>query len=142
MTDKVFIDTNIWVYAYLDTDSQPSHYKHLKAVVCLQKLYENSEVIISTQVLNEYYSALLKNKINDADIQKSARQLAIAVEVIALSKQTVTKSYEIKNRYHYSHWDSLIIAAALEHGCTYLFSEDLQNQQTIEDTLIIKNPFL
>jgi predicted nucleic acid-binding protein len=34
----------------------------------------------------------------------------------------------------------LIIAAALESGCTRLYSEDLQHGQQIEG-LIIENPF-
>lgn len=92
MSDKVFVDTNIWVYAYLDTDNTQSHNKHLKAVECLQRLYRDTEMIISTQVLSEYYSALLKNKIDDLDIQESSRQLTQAIEVVALSKNTVTNS--------------------------------------------------
>jgi predicted nucleic acid-binding protein len=142
MTDKVFVDTNIWVYAYLDTDNTQSHNKHLKAVECLQRLYRDTEMIISTQVLSEYYSALLKNKIDDLDIQESSRQLTQAIEVVALSKNTVTNSYLIRNRYRYSYWDSLIIASALEHGCTKLISEDMQNGQFIEDRLSISNPFV
>lgn len=142
MTDKVFVDTNIWVYAYLDTDNTQSHNKHLKAVECLQRLYRDTEMIISTQVLSEYYSALLKNKIDDLDIQESSRQLTQAIEVVALSKNTVTNSYLIRNRYRYSYWDSLIIASALEHGCTKLISEDMQNRQFIEDRLSISNPFV
>lgn len=142
MTDKVFVDTNIWVYAYLDTDNTQSHKKHVKAVECLQRLYRDTEMIISTQVLSEYYSALLKNKIDDLDIQESSRQLTQAIEVVALSKNTVTNSYLIRNRYRYSYWDSLIIASALEHGCTKLISEDMQNRQFIEDRLSISNPFV
>ncbi len=32
MTDNVFIDTNILVYAFLDADNPKSHLKHTKAV--------------------------------------------------------------------------------------------------------------
>ncbi len=99
-------------------------------------------MIMSTQVLSEYYSALLKNKIDDLDIQESSRQLKQAIEVVALSKNTVTNSYLIRNRYQYSYRDSLIIASALEHGCTKLISEDMQNRQFIEDRLSISNPFV
>ncbi|MGZ5031261.1 MAG: PIN domain-containing protein [Methylobacter sp.] len=142
MTDKVFVDTNIWVYAYLDTDNTQSHNKHLKAVECLQQLYRDVEIIISTQVLSEYYSALLKNNISDLDIQESSQQLTQAIEVVALSKNTVINSYLIRNCYRYSYWDSLIIASALEHGCTKLISEDMQNHQLINGQLTINNPFL
>jgi len=49
--------------------------------------------------------------------------------------------YKIKSRYQFSYWDSLIIASALENGCIILFTEDLQHNQMIEETLWVKNPF-
>lgn len=42
--------------------------------------------------------------------------------------------------YALSYWDSLIVAAALDSGCTKLFSEDMQHGQVIEDCLTIINP--
>jgi predicted nucleic acid-binding protein len=141
MKDKVFIDTNIFVYAFLDTDDSSQHAKHLKAVEFLKQFDANSQVIISTQVLSEDYSALLKNKINDEDIQESAKQLVNSIEVVSVSKNIVMDSYSIKNKYRYSYWDSLIISSALQSNCTVLYSEDLQHNQKIEKQLSIINPF-
>jgi predicted nucleic acid-binding protein len=66
MKDKVFIDTNIFVYAFLDSELNPengeSHAKHLKAVDFLKKFHSNSEVIISTQVLSEILQRLVKKQ--------------------------------------------------------------------------------
>lgn len=141
MKDKAFIDTNIFVYAFLDCDKNTDHDKHLKAIELLESFQADDEAIISTQVLNEYYSALLKNKIDDAEIQDSAYQLASAIEVAPLSQATVFQSYAIRNRYQYSHWDALIIASALEQGCTVLYSEDMQHKQLINNQLRVINPF-
>ena len=141
MKDKVFIDTNIFVYAFLDTDDSSQHAKHLKAVEFLKQFDADSQVIISTQVLSEYYSALLKNKISDEDIQESAKQLVNSIEVVSVSKKIVMDSYSIKNKYRYSYWDSLIISSALQSNCTVLYSEDLQHSQKIENQLSIINPF-
>ena len=47
----------------------------------------------------------------------------------------------ICERYGYSVYDGLIIAAAVEGDCTRLYSEDLQHGQIIEG-LRIENPFL
>lgn len=140
MKDKVFIDTNIFVYAFLDSEKNQEHAKHLKAVDFLQQFHSSSEVIISTQVLSEYYSALLKNKISDNEIQDSVQQLGGVIVVAPLSKQTVFSSFVIRNRYQYSYWDSLILASALEHDCAVLYSEDMQHEQKI-DNLTIINPF-
>ena len=46
----------------------------------------------------------------------------------------------IRTRYGFSFYDSLIVAAALEAGCTTLYSEDMQDGQRIEG-LTIRNPF-
>lgn len=142
MKDKVFIDTNIFVYAFLDTDDSIHHTKHLKAVDFLKQFSTDNQVIISTQVLSEYYSALLKNKISDEDIQESAKQLINSISVVPLSKHTVIESYSIKNKYHYSYWDSLIITSTLQNNCSELYSEDMQHHQKIENQLNIINPFL
>jgi predicted nucleic acid-binding protein len=50
------------------------------------------------------------------------------------------RALEIHERYHYSYYDSLIVAAALEAGCTRLFTEDMQDGQRI-DGMTIRNPF-
>ena len=46
-----------------------------------------------------------------------------------------------QSRYGFSFYDSLIVAAALEAGCTRLYSEDLQHGQQIQ-RLTILNPFV
>lgn len=61
------------------------------------------------------------------------------VELISLS--IIRSAHRIKMRYHFSYWNSLIIASALDAGCNILYSEDLQSQQTIENQLQIINPF-
>jgi predicted nucleic acid-binding protein len=47
----------------------------------------------------------------------------------------------VQARYGFHFYDSLIVAAALEAGCTRLLSEDLQHGQRI-DSLTVENPFL
>jgi predicted nucleic acid-binding protein len=53
---------------------------------------------------------------------------------------TVMKAWEIKLRYGFSYWDSLIVATALEADCETLYSEDLQHGQVLEGQLQIVNP--
>ena len=51
------------------------------------------------------------------------------------------RGLSIQERCGFSFYDSLIVAAALEGGCTRLLSEDLQHGQQI-DGLRVENPFL
>ena len=143
MKDSIFIDTNIFVYAFLKNYKRGDDYqKHIKAKELLQSFEDSKRVVISTQVCNEYYSALLKNKISEQYIQDSLKALIEVVEVSAISKSTILKLMDLKNRYRYSYWDSLIISSALENGCSILYSEDMQHNQVIENQLKIVNPFV
>jgi predicted nucleic acid-binding protein len=55
---------------------------------------------------------------------------------------TVRLAWRLQERYRFSYYDSLILAAALSAGCSSLFSEDMQHEQVIEGRLTIVNPFL
>jgi len=58
------------------------------------------------------------------------------------TKITILKACEIAARYQFSFYDSMIVAAALESNCEILYTEDMQHNQIINNTLTIINPFL
>jgi predicted nucleic acid-binding protein len=58
------------------------------------------------------------------------------------SESTIIYACNIAERYNFSFYDSVIIAAAIECGCTVLYSEDLKDRQTIDGKITIINPFL
>ena len=141
MHDKVFIDTNIFVYAYLSVPSDHKDYaKHETARKMLGDFSAEQSVVISTQVCNEYYSVLLRNRIEDSAIQSSLMRIMNHVEVVSVTEETVKRSHEIKNRYHFSLWDSLIVASAIESECSVLYSEDMHSGQLIDGSLRVVNP--
>jgi predicted nucleic acid-binding protein len=55
---------------------------------------------------------------------------------------TVLQAIDLPTVLHFSFWDSLIVAAALESHGTTLYSEDLQHGQVINGRLTLINPFL
>lgn len=55
---------------------------------------------------------------------------------------TILQACRIAERYLFSFYDSLIIAAALESKCYMLYSEDLNPGQIIDSKITIVNPFL
>jgi len=61
--------------------------------------------------------------------------------VTTISITTIHTALDIRERYNFSWYDSLILAAALEGGCDTLYSEDMQNGQEINGQLRIVNPF-
>lgn len=135
---RVFVDTNIFVYAKLRTPQTSAKYR--RAVQLLETL--SDPVVVSVQVLNEFSSVLLKHKVDDATIWDAVQAIAANSKVTSLNWTTVERAWEIKRRYQLAYWDSLIVSSALEAMCTVLYSEDLQHRQVIEGVLHIVNPFL
>lgn len=74
------------------------------------------------------------------------RKLIISLEAMCrvkiISLATIHTALDIRERYGFSWYDSLIVAAALEAGCDTLYSEDMRNGQEIEGRLRIINPFV
>lgn len=137
MKDRVFIDTNIFVYAAIQ--NTVNQQKREKAINLIQ--LTDNEIIISTQVINEFYTILLKNGIADADIQERLLEIIDNTQVENVSMKTIKSSWKIKEKYKYSYWDSLITASDLESNCSILYTEDMQDRQIIDGRLKIINPF-
>jgi len=83
----------------------------------------------------------LKYKITDNQILDFINEIVDNTNVSSQDIGTLKKGWSIKNSYQFSLWDSLIVASALENKCTILYTEDMQHQQIIENTLTIINPF-
>ncbi|MEQ8187562.1 MAG: PIN domain-containing protein [Candidatus Eremiobacterota bacterium] len=136
MKDNIFIDTNIFIYAFLSDDKV----KHEKAIKLLTSK-KDSDISISVQVINEIYSSLLKNKINTDLIERYIFEINQQINISPISFETIKECILLKRKYKYSYWDSLILASALENKCSVLYTEDMQSNQIIEKFLIITNPF-
>ena len=133
MNDKHFVDSNIWIYLF-DQDK-------VKKSTALQMLGKSP--IIRTQVIAENINVCLKKlKLSLDDAEKHANNLIQQCQIVLIQPSTIDSAVQLAKRYQYSFYDSLILAAALEHGCTILYSEDFQHGQVIEEILEIKNPFL
>jgi len=136
MSVKLFLDTNIWVYAHLEGENDV---KHQKANTLVEETVQ--PLVISTQVLHEYYSVMLKNKMTDEWIQTNIEAMIEYCEIQLITLSIIRLAHRIKVHYRFSYSDSLIIASALDSGCNILYSEDLHTQQPIENQLQILNPF-
>lgn len=132
---KCFFDTNLLVYLY-STDPKSAIIENM-----IQTHFD--DICLSIQVLNELYSVLTrKNLKTKEEAQIIINELIESYTIYCLDEQCIRRGITIHIQSHFSYWDSLIIAAALETGCTILYSEDLQHKQVIEGTLTILNPFL
>jgi len=137
MSDRIFIDTNLFVYAHVSDDTV----KHEIAVELLCREIIGFQVIVSTQVLTEFYSAMSKHKLAHDEISSFLADIIRCSNVASVSLTTVELCLKLKDKYGYSYWDSLILASAVENRCRTLYSEDMIHGHIIEGRLTIQNPF-
>lgn len=136
--DKVFVDTNIIVYAY-DRDAGK---KYQIASKLVKDLWHSGLGVLSTQVLQEFFVTVTNKISSPLDIAKATGIVKNLSKwnIIVNDVNTLLAAIEIHEEHKFSFWDSMIIAAAIKGGANALLSEDLSDNQEIEG-LIIKNPF-
>lgn len=141
MPDKrVFLDTNIWVYLF--ANSQDAEDKR-KQEIARQVLLQHSNIIISTQVLNELSNVWLrKYQFELEKVKLYLQRICEISEVRLLDDSLMFEALDLLKNYNFSFYDSLVVAAALDTHCTILFSEDMQHKQWINGQLQICNPFV
>ena len=133
----VFVDTNVLIYALDPRDAV----KQAAAQAWLTRCWQERSGRVSTQVLNEFYVNLVR--INGDAFQARARaeiRHLMAWNPCAIDGALLETAWGIADEANVSHWDALIIAAAISQGCDTLLSEDLQLGQTIEGVRIV-SPF-
>lgn len=135
MQDRIFLDTNIFIYAYSKTE--PEKRKIALELLCLNK------ALISTQIINEFVWVMYRKfKVDRRKLQVVGNKLLEKFEIVLINLETIRKALNIFVDYNFSFWDSLIIASALENDCSILYTEDMQHGQIIEERLKIVNPFV
>jgi predicted nucleic acid-binding protein len=133
MSSPVFLDTNVLLYASLQPDPRSEAARVLLA----------RRGMISVQVLNEFAN-VARRKLHRAWPEITTALNAIRVlcpPPLPLTLVIHEAALEIAASTGYQLYDALIIAAALEAGCTTLFSEDLHDGHVINGRLTIRNPF-
>ena len=133
-----FIDSNVILYL-LDPDTR----RHTAARSLIDRALAELSGWISFQVVQEVLNVVTRRFAPPAT-DEQARQLLTDVLLplwrVSPSPALYQSALDVRARYQFSFYDSLIVAAALTSGCDRLFSEDLQDGQVI-DGLRIDNPF-
>jgi predicted nucleic acid-binding protein len=97
--------------------------------------------IISVQVLNEFASvASSKFHMAMSDIRAVLGGIRSACDVVPTDTTTHELGLDIAERYKFSIYDSMLLAAAQQARCTTFFTEDLHHGQKIGG-LTIRDPF-
>ena len=135
---RIFFDTNILVYLFDADDAE----KKAKAGERFKAAAAAGQVVLSTQVLQEFYVAVTKKLAVplDAETAEAVVRNLSALPLIGIDAERILAAIGRSRRMKLSFWDALIIETALVGGADRLLTEDLQHGQII-DGLQIENPF-
>ena len=139
MSDRFFLDTNIFVYAL--SRSVPA--KRLTAGRLVDEAIESGKGIVSFQVVQEFFSVAFRRFTPPMSPAEAEQALALTFRpllAVHSSDSLYGQALELTRSHSISWYDSLIVAAAMESDCRILYSEDLEHSQKL-DNLRIRNPF-
>jgi predicted nucleic acid-binding protein len=121
MSDKVFLDTNILVYAI-----EVGGPDQAKSIIALD-LAKRTDICLSTQVIGEFYRAVTSPRRASPlthDQAVSWVQLWKRHEIVSKSVAHVDLALELASRFQIGYYGALILSAAHLGGCKVVCSED------------------
>lgn len=127
-----FLDTNVLLYTISEDDA--------KAQVAESLLAAGG--IVSVQVLNEFaHVGLRKLGLGLSEVQELLGGIRHFCRVEPLTTDTHELGLAYCDRFGYSLYDCMVLAAATLAECSVILTEDMQAGQQVTDTLTIRNPF-
>jgi predicted nucleic acid-binding protein len=140
MSDRFFLDTNIFIYEL--TSSVPP--KKVVAARLVDEALDSGKGIVSFQVVQEFFSVAFRRFSPPMASVEAEQALATTFRpllAIHSSYALYAHALQLTHRHSLSWYDSLIVAAAIEADCRILYTEDLQHGQEFGN-LRVQNPFL
>jgi predicted nucleic acid-binding protein len=139
MSDRFFLDTNIFVYEFDLSEREKSK----RASNLIRRGIQSKRGVVSYQVVQEFLNVAFKKFAKPLPTLEAERYLVSVFRPLLSvhsSPRLFLKAIELREAHRLAWYDSLIVAAALEMECEILYSEDLQAGKEIEH-LRIENPF-
>jgi predicted nucleic acid-binding protein len=131
-----FFDTNVLVYVFDRAEPR----KQAAAQELVTEHMTARDMVLSTQVLQELYVTLTRKKrLGAVDALEVVTTFA-QERIVPASADTVLRGLALSQERQLSPWDGLILQAALDAGCTTLFSEDFQTGARFGELTVV-NPF-
>ena len=135
----IFLDTNIFIYTFDRSDQAKRQIAHK----LLRTHIERGTGVISTQVIQEFLNVALTKfaaPLSSEDARRYTRTVMAPMCRSYPSIDLYDSAISLRSETGFSFYDSLIVAAALNEGCSLLLTEDLQDGRNVRGVKI-SNPF-
>src|ERR1035437_924624 len=140
MSDRFFLDTNIFVYSF----DQSAAAKAQRATQLIREALTTQKGVISYQVVQEFFNVALRRfsqPMQAADAEQYLSTVFRPLLSVHSSQALYAEALHLHAQSGLSWYDALIISAAIQARCDLLFTEDLQHGQRF-GILQVRNPFL
>lgn len=137
MSGLAFFDTNILVYS----DDASLSKKQSLAIRLISDHQRRGSLVVSLQVMQEYFAATTKKLRVDPEIAQRKVELLARGRVVRFVEDDVIASIQLHRLTRISFWDAMILHAARLAGAAVLYSEDLQHGASVGGVRVV-NPFL
>ena len=135
-----FLDTNVFVYSFDASDPE----KQTMARDLIHDALRTQRGAISTQVIQEFLSVGQRKFAHPLTVSEAREYLRSVLVPLCLHYPSIAfydRALMLREETGYSFYDSLVVTAAIEIGCTTVLSEDLQHGRKIGG-VTIANPFI
>ena len=133
---RSFLDTNVFVY----TDDRDRPAKQRRALALIEDVLRRRRGVVSTQVLQEYFTTATRKRGVDAAIARQKVQQFATMHLVAAGLDDILGAIDLHRLHTLSFWDALVVRSAIGAGCSILYSEDFQAGRRF-DGLEVVNPF-
>jgi predicted nucleic acid-binding protein len=140
MSDRFFLDTNVFVYSF----DRNAASKARTATQLIRKALSTQKGMISHQVVQEFFNVALRKfsqPMTAADAEQYLGAVFRPLLGIHSSQALFAEALHLQAKSRLSWYHSLIVSAAIQAHCDFLFTEDLQHGQRFGN-LRVANPFL
>ncbi len=135
----LFLDTNVLVYSF----DQGCGDKRRVARELIRGALESGRGMVGVQVVQEFLNVALRKfarPMGTTEARDYLQSVLMPLCQHAPNVATFDRALLIREETQYSWYDALIVTAAIESGCRWLLTEDLDDGRKLHG-LTIRNPF-
>ncbi len=132
-----FVDTNVLLYAVGALDEERDKRAAARAIL------ERDDLVLSTQVLQEFYVQATRATKPDRLAHEKAVELVESLTrypVVETSVSLVRQALATAARWRISYWDAAVVEAARIKHCPTVLTEDPQSGMNFAG-VTVRNPF-
>lgn len=136
---RIALDSNILVYLaggyFVPADIE----KVVRVQALVEVLKKTASLVAPVQALGEVFVVLRRGRIPPEEARETILQFSRSFAAAPSQPQTMAAAVDLVVDHRLQLWDSLILSASIEAGCTMLLSEDMQHG-FVSRGLTIVNP--